>query len=63
MKTKTEKPPAQVVPLRVPPDMGLRIRKLARNNHLSDADIMRMALDRGFPAVERMFAPQEKQAA
>lgn len=52
-----------VVPLRVPPDMGTQIKKIAHANHLSEADIMRLAIERGITAVERMFAKPEQVAA
>lgn len=62
MSRKAKKFESQIVPLRVPVEMQKRIRFLAAKNHLSDADIMRLAIERGFDAVERMLEPQ-KQAA
>jgi hypothetical protein len=43
--------------------METAIRRLSQKARLSDADIMRMAIDRGIAAVERMFEEPEKQAA
>lgn len=51
------------VPLRVPEDMQKRIRALANKSRLSDADVMRMAIDRGIGSVEDLFKPAETQAA
>lgn len=52
-----------IVPLRVPEDMQDKIRSLSGRARLSDADIMRMAIDRGLNAVEKMFEPEETKAA
>lgn len=52
-----------VYPLRVPEDMGKRIRKLSEASRLSDADIMRMAIDRGIGALEGALKTPEQQAA
>lgn len=52
-----------VMPLRVPGDLQKQIRTLSDKARLSDADIMRLAMERGMSAVEQMFAPAEKQAA
>lgn len=54
---------AVVMPLRVPQDMQKQIRTLSDRARLSDADIMRMAIDRGLAAVEKIFAKSEEQAA
>lgn len=53
----------QILPLRVPEDMRLKVRDLATRTRLSDADIMRMAIDRGLGRLEEMFSPPEKKAA
>ncbi|HVX56941.1 MAG TPA: hypothetical protein VHA37_04365 [Candidatus Saccharimonadales bacterium] len=52
-----------VVPLRVPTDLQVRIRATSDKSRLSDADIMRLAIERGMEAVEKMFASPDKQAA
>jgi predicted DNA-binding protein len=62
-KKRSKTPDAIVVPLRVPPDMQKQIRGLSEKARLSDADIMRLAIERGIGAVERMFEPQSEQAA
>ena len=54
---------ARTVPLRIRQDMEQAVRELALKSRLSDADIMRMAIERGLGAVERMFAEPEKEAA
>jgi predicted DNA-binding protein len=54
---------ALVIPLRVPVDMHARIRKLSDQARLSDADIMRMSIERGITRVEEMFRKPETQAA
>ena len=51
------------VPVMIPEDMRKQIRTLADKSRLSDAAIMRMAIDRGLGAVRRMFEEAEKQAA
>ena len=43
------------MPLRVPPDMQKQIRAISDKARLSDADVMRLAIDRGIAAVEKMF--------
>jgi predicted DNA-binding protein len=53
----------QIVPLRVPKEMREKIRSLAEKSHLSDADIMRMAIERGLGALDQFFTTPEKQAA
>lgn len=64
MSKKRSKTEGTVVqPLRVPLDMHKRIRVLADRQRLSDADVMRMAIDRGITLVEEMFQHGEKQAA
>lgn len=63
MSKKTSKTEVVVVPLRVPSDMQKRIRTLSDKSRLSDADIMRMAIDRGIHAVERMFERADTAAA
>lgn len=41
--------------------MHKQVRKVAEKSGLSDAAIMRLAIERGITAVEKMFEP-EKQA-
>lgn len=48
----------QILPLRVPEDMRVKVRDMATRTRLSDADIMRMAIDRGLVKLEEMFAEQ-----
>jgi predicted DNA-binding protein len=43
------------IPLKVPADIHARIRKLACSSALSDADVMRQAIERGLPQVESFF--------
>jgi predicted DNA-binding protein len=64
MSKKRNKSAGSVVqPLRVPADMQKQIRTLSEKARLSDADIMRLAIERGLGQVEKMFAPQTEQAA
>ena len=63
MSKRSNKKEGMVVPLRVPAEMGKRIKAIAQKNHLSEADIMRLAIERGFVAVEKMFEPQEVATA
>jgi len=66
MKTKKRsKMPAgsAIIPLNVPGDMRKRIRVASDKARLSDADIMRLAIDRGIGLVEKMFHREEEQAA
>ena len=51
-----------VLPLRVPGDMQKRIRSLSDKSRLSDADIMRMAIERGMARVEQMFETADSAA-
>jgi predicted DNA-binding protein len=62
-KKRSKTAGAVVIPLRVPEDLQKQIRTLSNKARLSDADIMRLAIERGINAVETMFAPAEKQAA
>jgi len=43
--------------------MRKRIRVASDKARLSDADIMRLAIDRGIGLVEKMFHREEEQAA
>ena len=52
---RTKLPGHVVMPLRVPPDMQKQIRAISDKARLSDADVMRLAIDRGIAAVEKMF--------
>lgn len=65
MSRKTKKDYGSPVPLRVPGDMQKRIQSVAEKsgNNLSEAAVMRMAIERGIAAVERMFDPPQKKAA
>jgi hypothetical protein len=65
MKKRESKNPsvAAVIPIRMPEDLQSRIRGLSRKNHLSDQDIMRLALERGLGVVEKMFEPAGTKAA
>jgi predicted DNA-binding protein len=65
MSRKRSKIPADaiVVPLRVPGDMQKKIRNLSEKSRLSDADIMRLAIERGLGRVEEMFQIAETAAA
>jgi hypothetical protein len=62
-RKRSNKPPRVVVPISVPEDMKVRIRSLSDKVRLSDADVMRMAIDRGLGLVEKMFEPQTSKAA
>jgi hypothetical protein len=53
---------AVIMPLRVPGDVRQTVKALAEKARLSEADILRMAIDRGLSSVEKMFEPA-KQAA
>lgn len=64
-KNRSKTPNAVVVPLRVPPEMQKQIRTLSDKARLSDATIMRLSIERGIAAVEKMFAtpiPAEQAA-
>jgi predicted DNA-binding protein len=65
MSKKQNKTPADfvILPLRVPGDMQKRIRGLAEKSRLSDADITRLAIERGLGKVERMFETADTAAA
>lgn len=54
---------AATVPLRIPGDMQEHVRKVSQKARLSDADIMRLAIERGLGAVEQMFETPTKQVA
>jgi predicted transcriptional regulator len=62
-KKRTKLEGFQIVPLRVPEDVRRRVRDVAEKSRLSDADIMRLAIDRGIAVVEKMFERPTKQAA
>lgn len=55
-KERSKKSGPAVIPIRMPDDMQAKVKALSQKARLSDADIMRMALDRGLEAVEKMFA-------
>lgn len=52
-----------VIPIRVPNDMKQDIERVSQKARLSEADIMRLAIERGIGAVEKMFAKPQEQAA
>lgn len=52
-----------VVPLRVPEEIRTRVKEAAALSKLSEADIMRLSIERGIAAVEKMFEAPETQAA
>ena len=62
-KNRSKTANAVVVPLRVPPEMQQQIRSLSDKARLSDADIMRLAIERGISAVEKMFVLPGERAA
>ena len=59
---KQAKQKSVVIPVRVPADMQLQIRSIAEQSTLSDADVFRMAVVRGLPALEKMFSLPKKAA-
>jgi len=52
-----------VIPLRLPRDMHQQIRTLSAKTNLTDAAIMRLAIERGLANVETMFAKPTTKAA
>ena len=46
----------KVVNVRLPDSLAERMKKLQGKNSLSESAILRMAVERGLPAVEAMFA-------
>ena len=62
-RKRSKTPDAVVVPLRVPPDMQKQIRTISDRSRLSDADIMRLAIERGIGQVEKMFEVPVSNAA
>lgn len=55
-KKRSKTAGAVVLPLRVPKDVADRVRKCSDQARLADADILRMAIERGLGSVEKMFA-------
>jgi len=53
----------QIVPLRIPEDMRIKVRALSPKLRTTDAATMRMAIDRGLAELEKMFAAPESKAA
>lgn len=53
----------QIVPLRLPEDMRIKVRELSKKSRLSDADIMRMAIDRGLGSLETLLTIPAAKAA
>ena len=51
------------IPLKVPLDMQAAIKRVAHASTLSEADIMRLAIERGLAVVEKMFEKPAAQAA
>lgn len=52
-----------VVGIRLPEDMQEKVRAISAKSRLAEADVMRMALDRGLSAVEKLFAAPTEKAA
>jgi predicted DNA-binding protein len=64
MKQKNKQnDPTEVVPLRIPDELSDRVRRVASQEGLSNADVMRMAILRGLPVLEKLLAKPDKQAA
>ena len=55
-KNRIKKANSAVIPVRMPEDMQKQIRTLSDRARLSAADIMRLAIERGMAAVEKMFS-------
>jgi len=55
--SKKSKKGSGPIPLLVPDDMRSKVRTLAEKSGLTDAAIMRLAIERGLGSVERMFEP------
>ena len=62
-KNSLKKTPCAVIPVRMPESMQKQIRSISHKAGLSDADIMRLSIDRGIGVVERMFTHPEPKAA
>jgi predicted DNA-binding protein len=62
MSKKRSKNPA-VIPIRMPEDLQEKIKGISKKSRLSEADIIRMSLDRGLSAVENMFEQPTTVAA
>jgi predicted DNA-binding protein len=62
-KTDSRKQEVMTVPLRLPKDMRDQVRAVSDKSGLTDAAVMRLALERGLGAVEKMFQPQPTEQA
>lgn len=51
------------IPLRLPDEMKSKVSTVAEKSGLSEADIMRLSIERGIAAVEKMFSQPDEQAA
>jgi len=56
MTKERDKKKVAVVPIRLPEDMSIRIKKLKSESTLSEQDILRMSLVRGLPLLEKALA-------
>jgi len=63
MSNKNKPAKNQIVPLRVPGELAGKIRTISKKAGLSDAAVMRLAMERGLDRVEAMFEPAAKAAA
>ena len=63
MTKPADSPAPVIVPLRLTREMDNEIQRVATAASLSKADIMRLAMERGIEAVEKMFKIQPKKAA
>jgi predicted DNA-binding protein len=52
-----------VIPLRIPKPVHTRIRDISEKVHLSNADVMRMAIERGLGSIDKMFREHAEKAA
>jgi predicted DNA-binding protein len=62
MSRKHGKGALKPVPVNIPPGMDSEVTKLAAKSGLTKAAIMRLAIERGLGAVEKMFEPHQKAA-
>lgn len=60
---RSKNPDSMPVALRIPKDMAKKVRIVSDKSRLSDADVMRLAIERGLGQVEKMFETQEAVAA
>lgn len=63
MKQKTKISGESIIPIRVPEDLRKRVRQVAIKGHTNDSHVLKLSIERGIAAVDKMFDMPVETAA